>query len=669
MSIEQIKTPDIGGEAGEIIEILVAEGDQVQEEQSLVVLESAKASMEVPCPKAGTVKKLHVSVGDSLEEGMPILDLEQEGADSSEPEQEEGAVAGQEEQEDNQSQSDSEPESEPEPEEDAGNDSSQAPEKQDSRLIKVPDIGSDSAEVIEISVKVGDLIKDGDALVVAESEKASMDIPADLEGRVEKIHVAVGDQISEGQDLVTIATNSQQDEATEQSAEESPKAEQAEGADENKDASPAEKPASSTKVFQVPDLGSESAEVIELSVKPGDQVKEGDTLVVAESDKASLEVPAEAEGEIVELHCAVGDKISQGGDLVTIKTAAGSAESGAAQSASEEAPSEVEESKPAPEPESNKSQTSDSAPETKAAAKSSSGNVYAGPAVRKLAREFGIDLSAVNATGPRGRTLKEDLHSFVKRKLKEPSAGGGLPGVAEVDWEKFGSVRTEQTSRIHRLTAENMRRSWLNVPHVTQFDDADVSELEEYRAMIKHEGAARGIKMTPLAFILKASYKALKENPKFNAALSADASTLTFREYFHIGIAVDTPAGLMVPVVRDVDKKDIWQLASEIAELADKAKNAKLKPTEMQGACFTVSSLGAIGGKGFTPIVPSPQVGILGVSKTSVQPVWDGETFQPRKLMPLALSYDHRAVNGADAGKFLTYLVAQLGAVENIWSD
>jgi pyruvate dehydrogenase E2 component (dihydrolipoamide acetyltransferase) len=662
VSVEQIKTPDIGGEAGEIIEILVAEGDQVEEEQSLVVLESAKASMEVPCPKAGKVAKLLVSVGDSLEEGMPILDLEPGNEpESDEPKQDaEDDAEEAKEQESETADSGSEQKSEQEP--------SGTSDNQPSQLIKVPDIGSDSAEVIEISVKVGDFVKSGDALVLAESEKASMDIPSDYEGRIEAIHVETGSQISEGQDLVTITISSDaKEDASDERADNSGAEAQPEKPKDEKASSSTDSSSSSDQLIKVPDLGSESAEVIELSVEPGDTVKEGDTLVVAESEKASLEVPSEVDGEIIKLHCAVGDKISQGDDLVTIKTSGRSADAGEDQAAVEEKPAEQE--KGASDSESDTSKAADKEPQAQIASKSSDGNVYAGPAVRKLAREFGIDLAAVKASGPRGRALKEDLHGFVKRKLKEPAGGSGIPAIAEVDWAKFGSIHSEPTSRIHRLTAENMHRSWLNVPHVTQFDDADVTELEEYRAMIKHEGAARGIKMTPLAFILKASYKALKNHPKFNAALSADAAELIFREYFHIGVAVDTPAGLMVPVVRDVDKKDIWQLASEIAELADKAKNAKLKPTEMQGACFTVSSLGAIGGKGFTPIVPAPQVGILGVSKTSVQPVWSGEEFQPRKLMPLALSYDHRAVNGADAGKFLTYLADQLSTVESIWSD
>lgn len=663
MSIEQIKTPDIGGESGEIIEILVEVGDQVEEEQSLVVLESAKASMEVPSPKAGKVAKLYISVGDNLEEGNPILDLEL-ASDTS--------ASVQDKDEETETEEDSSSATEPAQSASVESESEQKPAEASkdgqshSQLIKVPDIGSDSAEIIELSVEVGDRVRAGDTLVVAESEKASMDIPIDSDGHIDAIHVKVGDQISEGQDLVTIIAEGNKAESEPETSATEPADVEASDEKPDNEATNPEVSEETERLLQVPDLGSESAAVIEVAIKAGDNVKEGDTLVVAESDKASLEIPAEIDGEILKIHCAVGDQISQGSDLATIKSSDGrkrDTQKESAESTEKKEDVRTEAESPAAKETARNSQV-------EAPPKKSGENVYAGPAVRKLAREFGIELSRVAATGPRGRILKGDLHNFVKSKMKESSPSGtGLPKVADVDWTKFGSVRTEATSKIHRLTAENMQRSWLNVPHVTQFDDADVSELEQYRALIRHEGIARGIKMTPLAFILKASCKALKNNPKFNAALSVDATSLVFRDYFHIGVAVDTPAGLMVPVVRDVDTKDIWQLASEIAELADKAKNSKLKPAEMQGACFTVSSLGAIGGRGFTPIVPAPQVAILGVSKTSVQPVWDGEKFEPRQLMPLALSYDHRAVNGADAGRFLTYLADQLGAVENIWSD
>ena len=293
--------------------------------------------------------------------------------------------------------------------------------------------------------------------------------------------------------------------------------------------------------------------------------------------------------------------------------------------------------------------------------------------MRKLARQLGVDLAVVKPTGQRGRIIKEDVHAYVKQQLKSPAggatSGSTIPEIPAVDWAQFGDVDVQPMSRIGKVTAANMSRNWLNVPHVTQFDNADVTDLEEYRAGLKPESIERGIKMTPLAFLLRASALALKENPKFNTALHQNGSDLVERKYFHISVAVDTPLGLMVPVIRDVDKKDIWELASDLSSLAGKAKEGKLSPKEMQGASFTISSLGAIGGTGFTPIVPAPQVGIMGVSKTSIQPVWDGNGFVPRKLMPLALSYDHRVVNGADAGKFMTCFTEVLADIERICQD
>lgn len=561
MTTEQVKTPDIGGESGEIIEILVAVGDSVEVEQSLVVLESAKASLEIPCPQAGKVSKIHVAVGDSLNEGDPILDLETEGT--------EGTEGG----------------------------------------------------------------EGGEAEASAASET---DTP---EPEAETAEPAADSHSTEPQQPAAAGGETQQ-------------------------------------TLQVPDIGSEQAEVIEVSVKPGDSIDKDDTLVVAESDKASLDIPAEAGGKVETVHVNEGDKISQGMDLVTLLVAGSEPAQAAAEEPAAKAEDQARPTEEAPaeapsdaEPESQPQQPQPAAAETAAGA----GEVYAGPAVRKLARELGVDLRRVKASGPRGRILKEDVQSHVKSHMQTGSAaasgGGALPGVQPVDWAKFGPIETQPMSRVHKLTADAMTRNWLNVPHVTQFDDADVTELEQYRQLVKAEGAARGIKMTPLAFLLRASAKALKAHPKFNSSLHEDGDSVVYRQYCHIGVAVDTEAGLMVPVIRDVDQKDIWTLAQEIADYADKAKNNKLKPAEMQGAGFTISSLGAIGGTGFTPIVTAPQAAILGVSKTAVRPVWDGETFQPRTLMPLALSYDHKTVNGADAGRFLTYLVEQLASVENIWSD
>jgi pyruvate dehydrogenase E2 component (dihydrolipoamide acetyltransferase) len=300
-----------------------------------------------------------------------------------------------------------------------------------------------------------------------------------------------------------------------------------------------------------------------------------------------------------------------------------------------------------------------------------SGGIYAGPAVRKLAREFGIELGVVVGSGPRGRVVKEDLQQFVKKSLSGESAvaatgGAGIPAVPEVDFAKFGPVEVTQRSKLDKLTAANMQRSWLNVPHVTQFDDADITELEEFRAGLKAEAERRGTRLTPMPFLLKACAVALRDNPKLNSSLARGGVELVYKQYIHIGMAVDTPAGLVVPVIRDVDKKTIWELAEEVLTMAGKARDRKLMPADMQGGCFTISSLGNIGGTGFTPIVNAPEVGILGVSKAALKPVWDGQAFAPRKLLPLALSYDHRVVNGGDAGRFLSQLVELMGDIRRL---
>jgi pyruvate dehydrogenase E2 component (dihydrolipoamide acetyltransferase) len=534
--------------------------------------------------------------------------------------------------------------------------------------INTPDIGADSAEVIEILVAEGEQISADQSVIVLESDKASMEVPAPGTGRVLKIHVQVGDQLAEG-DLIAELVST--DAAVEENAPavETAKAESeaaVESPQENLNSTPATEAApitTSVIAYQVPDIGSDKSEIIELSIAVGDSISEGDTICVAESDKASLEIPAEADGKVISIAIAVGDTVGQGDALFELEitqTAQPPTKIAATSSNSENIQAPVVAAKVV------------SAPVAQAAVAAPdgvSGSVYAGPAVRKLARELGVDLTKVPATGTRSRIVKDDLHNYVKNVLKvadSSDTGLAVPAAPIVNWSKFGEIRTEPMTKIQKITAGNMSRCWLNVPHVTQFDSADVTDVEEYRQGLKEEGAARGIKMSPVAFMIKLAAKALRENPKFNSSIHEDGQTIVYRGYCHIGLAVDTPAGLMVPVIRDADTKDIWELAADIIELATKAKEGKLKPNEMQGASFTISSLGAIGGTGFTPIVASPQVGILGVSKTSIQPVWDGKAFIPRKLMPLALSYDHRAVNGGDAGRFLTYLVEQFAIVDNL---
>ena len=433
----------------------------------------------------------------------------------------------------------------------------------------------------------------------------------------------------------------------------------------------ADQPASGEpETVKVPDIGGgDGVEVIELCVAAGDEVDEGDSLIVLESDKASMEVPAPYSGKVLEMLIKVGDAASEGTAIAKMQR------SGDSSTPSAEATTTADEkSQQAPAqdaaPAKTESQQRAAAPESAPAATPGNGDtVYAGPAVRKLAREFGISLDQVSGTGPRGRVVKEDLHAYVKTlTAAKPAAGAGagIPAIPEVDFSQFGEIEVEPLSKLHKLTAANMHRSWLNLPHVTQFDDADITELEAFRSDMKAEAQAKGVKLTPLPFLLKAAAAALRLNPKFNASLSADGENMVYKKYVHIGIAVDTPAGLMVPVIRDVDKKSLWELAAETAELAEKAKARKLKPADMQGGCFTISSLGNIGGTGFTPIINAPEVAILGVSKLDIKPVWDGSAFQPRKMLPLSLSYDHRAINGADAGKFFTELGQLLADIRRI---
>lgn len=453
----------------------------------------------------------------------------------------------------------------------------------------------------------------------------------------------------------------------------------------------------STEVITVPDLGgAEEVEVIEISVAVGDRVEADQTLLVLESDKAMMEIPAPRAGKIIKFFVGEEDKIEKEGDpLVEIETAEGEEHGGevATETVSEEAtgeteagstseaPKEVKEQEPAEE-KSTPTRTPNEVPEVPDTPVEDStadqgdkvgDEVYAGPAVRQLARELGVSLTGIAGSGPRGRVLKEDVQAHVKHALQNRSAdvagvsmGAGIPPVPDTDFSQFGGIEQVKLTRIARLTAANMHRSWLNVPHVTQFDDADITDLESFRKSLASEGEARGIKMTPVPIILKACALALAGNPALNRSLLNDGEHAIQKHYYHIGMAVDTPRGLVVPVIRDVNKKGLWQLAEEVALMAGKARDGKLTASDMQGACFTVSSLGAIGGRGFTPIINTPEVAILGVSKAQVQPVWNGSDFVPRTLLPLSLSYDHKAVNGGDAGRFMTELVATLGDIRRL---
>ena len=537
-------------------------------------------------------------------------------------------------------------------------------------IIKIPDIGDISAaEIIEISVKVGDTIAVDDTLLVLETDKATMDVPSPIAGTVSKINVQVGDKVSEGSDIIYVDAEVSES-AT--AANESPGADTP-VAEAPQQAAAKEPAASAIQPVLVPDIGgAEGVEVIELSVKAGDIIEAESTIVVVESDKASMEIPSPISGEVVSVKVSQGSKVSEGDLLIEVR---------ATQSAASETPAPVAETSVAPA--AAKTDTPAAQP-TQVVAQpdiphhskayegelvSPSKAVHAGPAVRKLAREFGVDLGLVKGTGPKGRIVKDDVANWTKQRLSEPQkaiSGAGIPEIPDQDFSKFGPVEVKTLTRIQQITAQNMARNWLNVPHVTQFDEADVTDLEAFRSQLKPQMEKRGVKVSSLAFVVKACAAALQEFPKFNVSLMADGRQIVQKQYFHIGIAVDTPNGLIVPVIKDVDQKSIWEIAAEIIDLATRGRQGKVKPTEMQGGCFTISSLGGLGGTAFTPIVNAPEVAILGLSNNQIKPFWDGSQFVPRTFTPLSLSYDHRAVNGADAAKFTTYLGKVLGDIRHL---
>jgi pyruvate dehydrogenase E2 component (dihydrolipoamide acetyltransferase) len=637
---ETIKVPDIGGaENVDVIEVSVAVGDTVKAEDTLIVLESDKASMDIPSPLAGKVVKLLIKEGDKVSAGAAILELETEtAATASAP---------------------SQPVSAPAP---ASSAAAPASAGGGERTISVPDIGgSENVDVIEVCVKPGQVVKEGESLIVLESDKASMEIPSPASGTVVRLIVKEGDKVSAGNPILVLTG-----EASSASA---PKV----------DAAPAPAPAAPAAATSeldlvVPDIGgAENVDVIEVCVSPGAEIKEGDSLIVLESDKASMEVPAPAAGKVISVAIKEGDKVSKGALIGKLQVSGGSAPVASAPAPAASAPAPTASAAvPAPSVQSSVAKAPEPAPAAEGSG--SAAEAYAGPAVRKLARQLGVNLGEVKATGPRGRIVKDDVRNFVKNVMAERAKGGsatvtsgsGIPPIPAVDFAQFGEIELVKMSKIKKVTAANMARNWLNVPHVTQFDDVDITDLEAFRKAMKDDADRAGVKLTPLPFLLKACAAALKAEPAFNVSLHADGEHIVQKKYIHIGMAVDTPNGLVVPVIRNVDQKGLFELAAEATALAKKARDGKLLPKEMQGGCFTISSLGAIGGTGFTPIVNAPEVAILGVSRADIKPVWDGKAFVPRLMLPLCLSYDHRAINGGDAGRFLTYLGSLLSEVRRL---
>ena len=664
---ETIRVPDIGSGEGEVIELFVKVGDRIEADQSILTLESDKASMEIPAPKAGVVKSLKVKLGDRLKEGDELLELEsEEGQDSAAPAQAAAEPAGA---------ATGGPTDEAEAPTPPGDDDASASAGEgETQEIRVPDIGSSGkASVIEIAVKAGDTIAAEQALITLESDKASMEIPSPAAGVIESISVKVGDEVGTG-DLILILKGAAPSKpapgkAPASQAASAPKQKLSEPAAEE----PAEAAGESVEEVRIPDIGSSgSANVIEVMVKAGDSVEADQSLITLESDKASMEIPAPKAGVVESLSIKVGDEAKTGDLILTLKVQGTAPAKKPAPKAEEAAPQQqavapnkqgVPEAKAAATP----------APAVSGPSKAGT-KVHAGPAVRMLAREFGVELADVPATGPKGRILKEDVQAYIKNmlhKVKQAPAegttgGAGIPPIPAIDFSKFGEVEEVPMTRLMQVGAANLHRSWLNVPHVTQFESADITELEAFRVAQKAIAEKAGVKLTVLPLLLKACAHLLKELPDFNSSLAPSGKALIRKKYVHVGFAVDTPDGLMVPVIRNVDQKSLLQLAGEAAELAEKARTKKLSPDAMQGACFTISSLGHIGGTGFTPIVNAPEVAILGVSKAAMQPVWDGKAFQPRLMLPLSLSYDHRVINGAAAARFTKRLSELLADIRTM---
>lgn len=659
----QIKTPDIGVDKAVVAEILVKVGDSIAENDSLVLLESDKASVEVPSTSAGVVKSILIKEGDSVTEGTVLLELEAEGA---------APVA----------QAEEAPKAAPAAEQTAAPAAAQQPSTAAQPAtattsqvveVQVPDIGVEKALVGEILVKVGEQIDVEQSIVVVESDKATVEVPSSVAGTVESIQVKEGDTVKEGVVLIKVKTTSASSAPAEAPA--------------STTAAPAAAPAptqqetvASTATqsgpvdINVPDLGVDKAVVAEILVQVGDKVDVDQSLVVVESDKATVEVPSTVAGVVKAIHLQAGQQVSQGVLLATIEA------EGQAPAA---APAAKAESAPAPQaaaPKAAAPAATQSAPVTSTSGadkltkeqEAENAKVYAGPAVRKLARELGVVLSQVKTSGEHGRVVKEDIFAYVKSRLTAPQAApvaaaapavSGLPKLP--DFTAFGGVEEKVLTRLQQVSIPQLSLNNF-IPQVTQFDLADITELEDWRNELKGNFKKEGISLTIMAFIIKAVAYLLKEEREFAGHLSDDGKSVLLRNEIHMGIAVATPDGLTVPVLRNPDQKSIKQIAVELGMLGQKARDKKLTPKDLQGANFTISSLGAIGGTAFTPLVNWPQVAILGISPATMQPVWNGKDFDPRLMLPLSLSYDHRVINGADAARFTNKLTKLLKDIRTL---
>ena len=602
---KQIQIPDIGSDEVTVTEVMVKVGDTITADQSIINVEGDKASMEVPAPEAGVVKEVLVKVGDKVTTGTPMLVLESAPAPAA------------------------------------------APAAASVVEVNVPDIGSDEVNVTDIMVKVGDTVEVDQSIINVEGDKASMEVPAPVAGVVKEILINVGDKVVTGKLIMKFEV-----------AGAAPAAAPVQQA-----AAPAAAPtASAIKEVNVPDIGGDEVNVTEIMVAVGDSVSEEQSLITVEGDKASMEVPAPFAGVVKEILVKSGDKVSTGSLIMKFEVA-DAALAPAAAPASQAAPAAA--------PAAQSGNVSGLSQEQVVA---SAGYAHATPVIRRLAREYGINLDRVKGTGRKGRVVKEDIQAYVKTAVKafetgtvsSAAAGNGVANGAglgllpwpKVDFSKFGEVEEVELSRINKISGANLHRNWVMIPHVTHFDRTDITDLEAFRKEQNKivEKQKLDVKITPVVFIMKAVAKALEAFPRFNSSISEDGQKLTLKKYINIGVAVDTPNGLVVPVFKNVNKKGIIELSRELMEVSKKARDGKLSGSDMQGGCFTISSLGGIGTTHFTPIVNAPEVAILGVSKSEMQPVWNGKEFEPRLMLPLSLSFDHRVIDGADGARFLSYI-------------
>ena len=623
MSIE-IKVPDIGADEVEVTEIMVKVGDTVEAEQSLITVEGDKASMEVPSPQAGVVKEIKIAVGDTVATGKLMMIFEATGAAAAPAKAEEKSAA-------------------PAP--------AAALAALAVKNVEVPDIGGDEVEVTEVMVKVGDTVAAEQSLITVEGDKASMEVPAPFAGTVKEIKINTGDKVSTGSLIMVF----------EVAGAAAPAA-----VTESAPAAPAAPAASAAKNVEVPDIGGDEVEVTEVMVKVGDKVAAEQSLITVEGDKASMEVPAPFAGIVKEIKINTGDKVKTGSLIMVFEVEGAAPAAAPAQQAA-----------PAAAPAKAAAVSAPTASNSKGEFAENDAYVHATPVIRRLAREFGVNLAKVKGTGRKGRILREDVQAYVKDAVKRAEAapaaatGGGLPGMLpwpKVDFSKFGEIEEVELGRIQKISGANLSRNWVMIPHVTHFDKTDITDLEAFRKLQNDEAAKRklDVKFTPVVFIMKAVAAALEQMPRFNSSLSEDGQKLTLKKYINIGVAVDTPNGLVVPVFKDVNKKSITELSRELMAISKKARDGKLTAGEMQGGCFTISSLGGIGTTHFAPIVNAPEVAILGVSKSAIEPVWNGKEFQPRLMMPMSLSFDHRVIDGADGARFITIINNMLADIRRL---